>query len=522
MRKRLFLATLLIVALFVIAVPAAFGQSNLLVNPGFEPPFTAVGGNQLVQVAEGWTPWNVAQAAGDSSSQNVQPEYLPASNTSDSLGIPRIQAGSDAQQFSSFFATFTGGVFQRVSGLPSGTDVTFRVSAYVWSSAFDDPDLSDDDGGVLVQVGIDPTGGEDGESSSIIWSPAVQQYDAFVEHSVTTRTTGASASVWIRAIVSFPTKNNVVYVDEASLQVAGGTAPTATPVAPTATPVAATATPVPPTATPVAPTATTAAGVSTNTPAPATSTSTTTAPTATPVPPTATPVPPTATTVPPTNTPIPATNTPPPISSDFPGRIIHTVRPGDTVSRLATLYGSTTQAIISANGLDEQALIFVGQGLVIPVRLSAPATATPTATPQVIVVTATPVVPAPTATPQPAPGGTTVYVVQPGDTLRRIALRFNTTVSALAQLNGITNVNYIQVGQRLTVPGSAPAPTPVPPTSAPGPTATPAQARTYRVQPGDTLYRIALRFGVSMRGLQQANGITDPNRIFWGQVLTIP
>jgi LysM repeat protein len=316
--------------------------------------------------------------------------------------------------------------------------------------------------------------------------------------------------VWVRAIVSFPTKNNVVYVDDASFTVAGGaTQPTATPIPPTATPVVPTAT-----STPVA-------SVPTNTPAPAA--------TNTPVPPTATPLPatPTPDVVTPTNTSAPPptatpTNTPAPISSDFPGRIIHTVRAGDTVSRLATLYGSTTQAIIAANGLDEQALIFVGQGLVIPVRLAAPATATPTATPQVIVVTATPVAPLPTPTPVPAPGGSTVYVVQPGDTLRAIAIRFNTTVTALAQLNGITNINYIQVGQRLNVPGAGAAPTPVPPTSVPGATPTPAQPRTYRIQPGDTLFRIALRFGVSLRALQQANGITDPNRIFWGQVLTIP
>jgi LysM repeat protein len=394
------------------------------------------------------------------------------------------------------------------------------VSAYVWSSAFDDPGASDEDGGVLVQVGIDPAGGEDGQNSGIVWSELVQQYDAYVQHTVSTAATGAAATVFVRAIVSFPTKNNVVYLDDASLTVGGGTAPTATPIAPTPTTVAnnPTATPVAPTATPVAPTATTAANNPTATPAAPTATPTVAAPTSTPAPPTATPVPPTPSVAPPTNTPVP-------ISNDFPGRIIHTVRPGDTVSRLATLYGSTTQAIISANGLDEQALIFVGQGLVVPVRLTAPATSTPlppTATPQVIVVTATQAAPAPTAVPTTAPGGTTVYVVQPGDTLRRIALRFNTTVSALAQLNGITNINYIQVGQRLNVPGAPQSPTPVPPTSAPGPTATPAQARTYRVQPGDNLFRIALRFGVSMRALQQVNGIIDPNRIFWGQVLTIP
>jgi LysM repeat protein len=43
-------------------------------------------------------------------------------------------------------------------------------------------------------------------------------------------------------------------------------------------------------------------------------------------------------------------------------------------------------------------------------------------------------------------------VVQPGDNLFRISLRFNTTVSALAACNGITNPARIYVGQTIYVP----------------------------------------------------------------------
>src|SRR5258706_9217437 len=45
---------------------------------------------------------------------------------------------------------------------------------------------------------------------------------------------------------------------------------------------------------------------------------------------------------------------------------------------------------------------------------------------------------------------------------------------------------------------------------------------TYTVQPGDNLFRIALRFHVSIAAIQQANNISDANLIFVGQVLTIP
>ncbi len=58
-----------------------------------------------------------------------------------------------------------------------------------------------------------------------------------------------------------------------------------------------------------------------------------------------------------------------------------------------------------------------------------------------------------TATPgtQPPPPPR-VHIVQPGDNLYRLALRYNTTIWAIAQANNIPNVNLIYVGQRLIIP----------------------------------------------------------------------
>src|SRR5688572_20198078 len=113
--------------------------------------------------------------------------------------------------------------------------------------------------------------------------------------------------------------------------------------------------------------------------------------------------------------------------------------------------------------------------------------------------------------------GQTTYVVQPGDNLFRLSLRFNTSMSAIAQANGITNLNLIFVGQTLIIPGgTGPGPTQVPPTTQPGGTG------TYTVVPGDTLSSIAARFGTTYQAIAQLNGIANPNLIFAGQVLRIP
>lgn len=116
------------------------------------------------------------------------------------------------------------------------------------------------------------------------------------------------------------------------------------------------------------------------------------------------------------------------------------------------------------------------------------------------------------------PTAGSAYVVQPGDTLRIIANRFGTTIDAIVAANGIVNINVIYPGQVLVIPGrgSTLAPSnPITPTN-------PGGARVYVVQPGDNLFRIALRYGTTVNALAAANGITDVTRIYVGQTLIIP
>lgn len=155
----------------------------------------------------------------------------------------------------------------------------------------------------------------------------------------------------------------------------------------------------------------------------------------------------------------------------------YTVQPGDTLSKLARQYNTTVAAIMSVNQIANPNLIFVGQTLQIPAGNSAPV---PTSPPP---VNPPPAAPQPTAVPPPPSSGTS-YVVQAGDTLYRIALRFGVSVQAVAAANNIQNTNYIYVGQVLIIPGTAvppsappqPQPTqpsqPVPQPTAPPPAAT--------------------------------------------------
>jgi putative chitinase len=225
-----------------------------------------------------------------------------------------------------------------------------------------------------------------------------------------------------------------------------------------------------------------------------------------------------------------ATSTPTasvPVGAQFPFTFNYTVQRNETVAVLAVRFGSSVEAIAQANGLNSDYLIFVGQQLVIPV---ATAPVTPSSTPAQIIVTATP---AQAVAPL---GSNSVYIVLPGDSLTRIARLFNTTIGALAQLNGIVNPNQIQVGQRLLIPavgtgGGLPTATVVvgvPATATPSsgimPTMTPSVSVgvQYVVQPGDSLYTISIRFGVPIYRIAQANNIRNTWLIYAGQRLIIP
>jgi LysM repeat protein len=115
-----------------------------------------------------------------------------------------------------------------------------------------------------------------------------------------------------------------------------------------------------------------------------------------------------------------------------------------------------------------------------------------------------------------ADGGT--HVVQRGETLFRISLKYGVTVDALRAANGIVG-NTIYAGQVLVIPGAASAGT-APVTVTDSQPAT-AEGGVHIVQRGENLYRIGLKYGVTVQALQAANNLSG-TRIYAGQRLIIP
>ncbi|MTI60679.1 LysM peptidoglycan-binding domain-containing protein [Iocasia frigidifontis] len=99
------------------------------------------------------------------------------------------------------------------------------------------------------------------------------------------------------------------------------------------------------------------------------------------------------------------------------------------------------------------------------------------------------------------------HILQPGETLRVLALEYDTTVSQIRRLNpGLPDEP--QAGQLVNLPIEIPRP--------------PENSIRYVVKPGDTLFQIARRFGTDVSTLVRLNSIADPDIIFPGRILIIP
>ncbi len=159
------------------------------------------------------------------------------------------------------------------------------------------------------------------------------------------------------------------------------------------------------------------------------------------------------------------------------GFITYTVVRGDTLSEIAQRFGTTVGALAAENGIKNPNLIYAGQVLKINSSGS-------------------------------QQSANIQYRIKRGDTLSEIAVRYNTTVNAIANANNIKNPNLIYAGEVITIPSGSSG-------------GAPQAAVYYTVRSGDTLWAIANRYGTTVAKIDADNNIKNPNLIYVGEVIKI-
>ena len=174
----------------------------------------------------------------------------------------------------------------------------------------------------------------------------------------------------------------------------------------------------------------------------------------------------------------------------------HVVRRGETLGTIADLYGTTVVVLRKLNlgKISRRSLIYPGDELLIPhgsVSVSAPSSLE-----------------------NASQDDTILYRVRPGDTLEKIAIRYNSSIQEIKTQNALTK-SLIYPGDPLKIKSGTESSTPRY-AEAPAPEST-----NYSVREGDSLWLIAQRYNISVSTLKEANHL-KLNRIKPGIKLRIP
>ena len=151
----------------------------------------------------------------------------------------------------------------------------------------------------------------------------------------------------------------------------------------------------------------------------------------------------------------------------------YTVQKGDSLWSIAKKYNTTVEELKAANNLSSN-LLSVGQILKIP-------------------------------TAQEVPENYTIYTVQKGDTLYKIANEYNLTVDDLIEYNNLSSTN-LSIGQKILIPNEI---------------INESEYDTYIVKAGDSLYRIAINYNTTVDNLMDINNLSS-NLLSIGQKLLVP
>ena len=158
----------------------------------------------------------------------------------------------------------------------------------------------------------------------------------------------------------------------------------------------------------------------------------------------------------------------------------HTVKRGDTLSKIAASHGTSIEALAAANGIKDYHRLRTGQVLAIPAEgYGAP-------------------------NPSRNPG---IHTVRRGDTLSGISAKYGIRLNDLLEWNDLKSRDLLHPGQKLIVEGSG---------------VSQERVIVHKVRRGDTIRAIAQKYGASTATVLKTNGLRATDKIYPGQRIKVP
>lgn len=165
-----------------------------------------------------------------------------------------------------------------------------------------------------------------------------------------------------------------------------------------------------------------------------------------------------------------------------PNTFLYTIQQNDDLIRIANRFDVSIAAILLANPqINYYSTLYVGNTLCIPSQPTRP----------------------------PCANGT-YYRIGNGETFYTIALDFNIPLSILLEANPGVDAERLYEGQLICIPTMAP------------PTRCPSNAFEYRIQAGDTFYKLAAQYNTTVKELIVLNPNLEPTNLKIGQKICIP
>ena len=152
------------------------------------------------------------------------------------------------------------------------------------------------------------------------------------------------------------------------------------------------------------------------------------------------------------------------IPSTVLANVSYSVQKGDSYWNIAQKFNTTLNSVLETNGATSSSSLMVGQVITVP---------------------------------------SNTYTVQKGDTYYLIAKKCGVSLSSLLSINGAENNSMLYAGQKITIPSSD-------------------NTTSYTVQKGDTYWIISQKYGITLSELLAANGVTDDTSLFIGDIVKIP